>query len=120
MPVELLADHGFPDVSYIGDNALWGMGLLSLPEKATFLGKNITLTGRDTVSIPEGITVLRNDNFYLRNPNVRILAIGKNVREIEENAFRNNAGCVNFDRVYMDERNPFISGKDRLAPLGGW
>lgn len=111
-PVELLAYHGFPNVSYIGDNALWGMGLSFLPEKATFLGKNITLTGRDTVSIPEGITVLRSDNFYFTNRNLYIIQIGKNVQEIEENAFRNNAGCVNFDRVYMDERNPFISGKE--------
>ena len=114
-PVELLADHGFPNASYIGDNALWGMGLLSLPEKATFLGKNITLTGRDTVSIPEGITVLRSDNFYFTNENVYILQIGKKVQEIEENAFWNNAGCVNFNRVYVDERNPFIAGKE-----SGW
>ena len=114
-PVELLADHGFPNASYIGDNALWGMGLLSLPEKATFLGKNITLTGRDTVSIPEGITVLRSDNFYFTNENVYILQIGKKVQEIEENAFWNNAGCVNFNRVYVDERNPFIVGKE-----SGW
>lgn len=111
-PVALLADHGFPNVSYIGDNALWGMGLLSLPEKATFLGKNITVTGRDTVSIPEGITVLRSDNFYFTNRNVYIIQIGKKLQEIEENAFRNNAGCVNFDRVYMDKRNPFIAGEE--------
>ena len=81
----------------------------------TFLGKNITLTGRDTVSIPEGITVLRSDNFYFTNENVYILQIGKKVQEIEENAFWNNAGCVNFNRVYVDERNPFIAGKE-----SGW
>ncbi len=114
-PVFLLADHGFPNVSYIGDNALWGMELLFLPEKATFLGENITLAGRDTVFIPEGITVLRSDNFYFTNHNLNMIQIGKNVQEIEENAFRNNAGCVNFYRVYMDERNPFISGKE-----SGW
>lgn len=111
-PVALLADHGFPNVSYIGDNALWGMGLLSLPEKATFLGKNITFTGRDKVSIPEEITVLRRDNFYFTNPYINMLEIGARVREIEENAFRDNAGCVHFDRIYVDKRNPFIAGEE--------
>lgn len=108
VPVRVLADYGLSNINYIGDNALWGIKLSSLPAKATFLGKNITLENRTTVNIPEGITVLREDNFYFTNWGANILKIGRNVQDIGVNAFRDSVGSVSFNNVYIEKGNRYM------------
>lgn len=113
--IYLSVEQELSNITYIGDNALWGLCLSALPRKATYLGKNLTLLNEGTISIPKGITKLRKDNFFLRGVGDINIKIGKNLQDIESGAFRDNFQDVYYYRISVDKKNPYMY-KDKY----GW
>lgn len=107
-PITLLYSESLPNITYIGDNALWGIKLSSLPKNATYLGKNITLSTMLPVSIPQGITKLQKDNFFLYGTEGLSIEIGRNLREIAEGAFRDSDNRVSYEKITLDKENPYF------------
>lgn len=112
-PPILIQNDKMPNVTYIGDNALWGIKLSQLPKKATYLGKNITLSTMLPIWIPQGITKLQKDNFFLYGTEGVDIEIGRNLRQIEKGAFQSSMEELCIKRITIDKENKFLQSFDK-------
>lgn len=80
------------NLTYIGDDALWGIEMDHIPSHLRYLGRNYTvnINQQYNLEIPEKIRVLREDNLYLRGEKESYAAIYLpwHIEEIEEGAIR--------------------------------
>lgn len=111
-PVYMSMEGERSKLTYIGDNALWGISIEAnkLPQEASYLGKNITIADNEftpNVEIPNKVSVLKKDTFFVRQ-NWICIYIGRKLRDIEEGAFRCNSGSIYCDTVEVDPKNPYI------------
>lgn len=79
------------NVTYIGDDAFWGIEMKQLPSGLNYLGKNYTLNVNyfDVLDIPEKITTLKEDTLYFREEDSYVdLQLPQRMKEIEDGAIR--------------------------------
>lgn len=102
------------NISYIGENAFWGIAMSTLPKALCYLGKNYTLRSTtdyelDELQIPEGLDVLREGSLYIIG-NYFQIRIPFTMKDIEEGAIR---GCMDI-KFRMPQDSAYIkASKDR-------
>lgn len=95
-------------ISYIGDNAFWGIAMTALPRALCYLGKNYTLRSTDVLyasdelQIPKGLDVLKKDSLFLQGEYFQI-RFPSTMRDIEEGSIR-GAEDIKF-RMSQDPEN---------------
>lgn len=114
-PIALEFDQSRLSVRYIGDNALWGIRLMGLPNKVRYLGKNITLSTMFTISIPQGVTELHKDTFFLYGSEGAEVEIGPNMRKIDKGAFRSAHKGNGIIKITIDKENQYLHSFDKIS-----
>ena len=86
-------------LSYIGDNAFWGIMMTEMPIWAEYLGKNYTMAAQNSadyyynpVKIPGKIKILKKDSLYLLGDYFDI-HFSDGLQDIEDEAIRGYSQC---------------------------
>lgn len=92
-PVSVRArEGGLVNLTYIGDDALWGIEMGYIPHRLRYLGTNYTVQigGSYVLEMPDKIRVLKEDNLYLRlrNESQLLLQLPPCIERMEEGAIQ--------------------------------
>lgn len=105
-------------ISYIGDNAFWGIAMTGLPRALCYLGKNYTLRSTDVIStsdelqIPKGLDVLKKDSLFLQGDYFQI-RLPSTMKDIEEGAIRGSEDI----KFRMPQDSEYMKTSKEKIPL---
>ena len=88
---------------------------MGLPKKVRYLGKNITLSTMFTISIPQGVTELHKDTFFLYGSEGAEVEIGPNMRKLDKGAFRSAHKGNGIIKITIDKENQYLHSFDKIS-----
>lgn len=94
----------FKDLTYIGDDAFWGIAMYSFPGSLEYLGTNYTIRITDsfeTIQLPSKLERLKKGNIYIAGQlkyysSEGNLTLPADIKEIEDGAVWMSLGIDNF------------------------
>lgn len=107
-------------ISYIGDNAFWGIAMTGLPRALRYLGTNYTIRSLgvvyadivDELQIPSGLEVLKKDSLFLRGESFKI-RLPSTLKDIEEGAIRGSKDI----KFRMPQDSEYMKASKDKIPL---